>query len=95
MCEGVQYLHDKKIIHRDLKPDIVFIDNDPDTNQPIPIIADMGLCKEMEEMTRTHSMVGTKLYFSPEQIKEESYSYPTDVFALGLILYEMCTLSAS
>ena len=43
-------------------------------------------------MTRTHSVVGTKLYFSPEQIKQESYSYPTDVFALGLILYEMCTL---
>ena len=92
ICEGIRYIHEKKIIHRDLKPENIFIGTDPETNEPMPIIADFGLCKELIDRSVATTETGSRNYFSPEIIKKQSYDYSTDIFSLGFILYEMCTL---
>ena len=66
MCEGVKYLHDEKVIHHNLKPSNIFINHDPNTHQLIPMITDMGLCKEMDDRSELTGIVGTVRYLSPE-----------------------------
>ena len=58
----------------------------------VPKISDFGLSRQLEENILASTIVGTKGYFSPELIQKIPYSFPSDIFALGLILYELCTL---
>ena len=51
----------------------------------------MGLCKELVDQSVAMTEAGSRMYFSPEILNKQPYKYSTDVFSLGLILYELCT----
>jgi serine/threonine protein kinase len=87
MCSALQEAHAQGIVHRDLKPENVMIDTQGNVK-----IMDFGIARSMDAMTRlTGSMVGTPAYMAPEQVSGKQVDFRTDIYALGLILYEMFT----
>lgn len=87
ICSGLKEAHAQGIVHRDLKPENVMIDAQGNVK-----IMDFGIARSMEAATRlTGSMMGTPAYMAPEQVTGKPVDYRTDIYALGLILYEMFT----
>ena len=85
LCAAVLYLHKNNIIHRDIKSANILID----INNNIKLI-DFGVSKIMNSyMKFTKSFVGTPLYMSPELFKNVLYDSKIDIWALGIILYQM------
>jgi eukaryotic-like serine/threonine-protein kinase len=96
VCEGVQHAHQKAIIHRDLKPSNILV-TEVD-GHPAPKIIDFGVAKALTQkltadtmFTRVGAMIGTPEYMSPEQALSsgEDIDTRTDVYSLGIILYEL------
>ncbi len=85
ICEGLKFAHDHKIIHRDLKPQNILLKNG------IPKISDWGLSRIISESTTTTSTSFTPFYAAPEQIQNKSKDKRTDIWQLGVILYELIT----
>lgn len=90
VSDALAFIHGKNIVHRDLKPaNIVLTENDgqPDTVK----LLDFGvaLTQSQTRLTQTGILVGTISYIAPEQITENRYSPAGDVYALGIIFYEM------
>ena len=89
---AMAYAHKKKIIHRDLKPSNVMIDLDGR-----PIIMDFGIVRRDDaqeaSLTANHALLGTPTYMSPEQCSgdRDSIGEPTDIYSLGVILYQLLT----
>jgi hypothetical protein len=87
ICSGLTEAHAQGIVHRDLKPENVMIDARGNVK-----IMDFGIARSMETLTRlTGSMVGTPAYMAPEQVGGKPIDYRTDIYALGLIMYEVFT----
>ena len=87
MCLALYYLHDKKILHRDLKTQNIFLRN---TRVKL---GDFGIAKVLDSTQQfTNTCIGTPYYMSPELFKYKPYSYKSDIWALGCVLYEMCNL---
>jgi hypothetical protein len=86
LCEAVGYAHQRRMIHRDLKPANVMI-----TPQGQPILMDFGIVKIVggDTQTATGAMIGTVAYMAPEQIRGERADHRTDIYALGVMLFEM------
>lgn len=96
MCRALHAAHERGIVHRDLKPENVFIVRKEQAD--FVKILDFGISKvksaETEEvrMTKTGQLIGTPLYMSPEQAKgEQDVDRRADIYAFGVILYEMVT----
>jgi serine/threonine protein kinase len=87
MCSGLKEAHAQGIVHRDLKPENVMIDVQGNVK-----VMDFGIARSMEALTLlTGSMMGTPAYMAPEQAAGKAVDYRADIYALGLILYEMFT----
>jgi len=94
VCEAVQYAHGRLIVHRDLKPANIFVSAAGDLK-----LLDFGIAKlltdddagESPELTRTGLRPLTPAYAAPEQLHGEPVSMATDVYALGVILFELLT----
>jgi non-specific serine/threonine protein kinase/serine/threonine-protein kinase len=97
VCEGVQHAHQKAIIHRDLKPaNILVVEVD---GKPAPRLIDFGLAKAVVQLpgageslfTGVWGIAGTPGYISPEQASGNDLDTRTDVYSLGVVLYEILT----
>jgi len=85
VADALDYAHNSGIIHRDIKPANILIDK---TNKPF--LADFGVARmDASTMTQSGTAVGTLSYMSPEQIKGQTIDRRADIFALGIILYEL------
>lgn len=88
--KGLDFLHDGQQIHRDLKPGNFLISHRGEVK-----VADLGILKQLQVkpgvLTRTNTYVGTATYMSPERIDGKDYSFPADVWALGLSLITIAT----
>ena len=92
MCEAVQHAHQHLIIHRDLKPSNILVTNDGGVK-----LLDFGIAKQLESLeaagdqTRTGLRLMTPAYAAPEQLRGGRVGIHTDIYALGVILYELLT----
>ena len=93
VCEAVQHAHQNAIIHRDLKPSNILI-----TSAGEPKVLDFGLAKLLREerggalsVSLTGQLIGTPRYMAPEQARGAAVDTRTDVYALGVIIYELLT----
>lgn len=85
---AIKYMHDKHILHRDLKSQNIFL-----TAQRRAQVGDFGIARVLESTSAfAQTKIGTPYYLSPEICQDRPYSYASDIWALGCILYEMCAL---
>ena len=88
VCEGLAEAHRLDVVHRDLKPGNILIDKQGDAK-----ILDFGIARSLTSkgFTGTRMMIGTPEYMSPEQVDDEDIDHRSDIYSLGVILYEMLT----
>ena len=88
IADALDYAHKRGIIHRDIKPSNILMNTDHDA-----FITDYGIARMMSEMkfTATGSLIGTPTYMSPEQGKGLDLDNTSDIYSLGIILFEMLT----
>lgn len=87
-AQALHYAHEQGVIHRDIKPSNLLLDLNDNL-----LITDFGLARietEEENLTRTNEFLGTLRYMSPEQIEKRAVDRRTDVYSLGVTLYEFC-----
>ena len=98
ICAAVAIAHKRGIVHRDLKPDNIFLHQDQ--GQEVVKVLDFGIAKLGAEqplndfsgrLTRHGYVLGTPHYMSPEQCQDKEVDSRTDIYALGVVLYEMLT----
>src|SRR5439155_13202925 len=100
LADAISAAHQRGIVHRDLKPSNIMIGHDGR-----PKVLDFGLAKlrqeaagaadadtaTIEQLTARHSVIGTAAYMSPEQAEGRPVDHRSDIFSLGILLYEMAT----
>jgi serine/threonine protein kinase len=95
IAEGLQAAHDSSVVHRDLKPGNVMLLPVPGRDTPRAVITDFGLAINEEQialgLTESSELIGTPEYMAPEQTDAGSATPAIDIYALGIIAYEMLT----
>ena len=88
VCDGLAEAHSLGVVHRDLKPNNIMIDQGGNAK-----IMDFGIARAMKGKSITGSgvMIGTPQYMSPEQVEGKDVDHRSDIYSLGIILYEMLT----
>lgn len=93
-CAGLHHAHDLNIVHRDLKPENIMLVRNADGGETA-VVMDFGLAKErraspeMAKLTATGIILGTPEFMSPEQIRGKALDRRSDIYALGIVGYEM------
>ncbi|XP_044058568.1 serine/threonine-protein kinase Nek3 isoform X2 [Siniperca chuatsi] len=88
MCAAAEYIHDKRVLHRDLKSKNIFL-----TDKGTIKLGDFGsACILNSSKAYAHTYVGTPYYVAPEIWDNKPYNNKSDVWSLGCVLYELCTL---
>jgi len=93
-CAGLEYAHRHGIIHRDVKPGNLMVTGGPVGGGPMTCkLTDFGIARAAEQtrITQVGSVVGTAAYLAPEQVRGEEATPATDVYALGVVLYQFLT----
>jgi serine/threonine-protein kinase len=93
-CAGLDYAHRRGIIHRDVKPGNLMVVGGPvGGGEMIVKLTDFGIARAIEQtrITQVGSVVGTAAYLAPEQVRGEEATPATDVYALGVVLYQFLT----
>ena len=93
VCSAVQYAHQKLVVHRDLKPGNILVTGPPG-GPGVPKLLDFGIAKLLDDDaqgTRTGLLPMTPEYASPEQARGQPVSTASDIYSLGLVLYELLT----
>jgi serine/threonine protein kinase len=97
MCAGLHHAHELQIIHRDLKPENVMLVSDDAGGVERAVVMDFGLAKErradpaIAKLTATGIILGTPEFMSPEQIRGKPLDARSDIYALGIVAFEMFT----
>ncbi len=90
LCTALEAAHAEGVVHRDLKPQNILLDSTDHV-----YVSDFGLAKSLEDdvtgMTRSGETLGTPRYMAPEQVQSSAVDHRADLYALGVILYEMLT----
>ncbi|XP_051882080.1 serine/threonine-protein kinase Nek3 isoform X2 [Pristis pectinata] len=88
ICLGMKHIHDKRVLHRDIKTKNIFL-----TKNGVVKLGDFGSAHLLNSpMAFAHTYVGTPYYVSPEIWENKPYNNKSDIWALGCVLYEICTL---
>ena len=93
-CAGLDYAHRRGIVHRDVKPGNLMIVGGPVGGGEMTVkLTDFGIARAAEQtrITQVGSVVGTAAYLAPEQVRGEEATPATDVYALGVVLYQLLT----
>jgi len=86
ICAGVAAAHDKGVIHRDLKPANIMLDRRGNV-----VVMDFGLAAVADQLRGAEARSGTPAYMAPEQLRGEQVTARSDIYALGMVLYEIFT----
>ena len=88
LCAALDYAHASGVVHRDIKPANLMLDRRGDLK-----VVDFGIAKLGEgQLTRAGDVLGTLMYMSPEQVNGEAVDRRSDVFAVGVVIYEILSL---
>jgi NIMA (never in mitosis gene a)-related kinase len=87
MILGIKALHDRSILHRDLKSANIFVYSDGTVK-----IGDLNVSKIMKEQL-SYTQTGTPYYACPEVWRDKPYDFKSDIWSLGVIIYEIATLA--
>lgn len=88
ICLAMKHVHDRKVLHRDIKGQNIFL-----MRNGMIKLGDFGISKVLTStIDKARTMVGTPYYLSPEIVEGRPYSFKSDVWSLGVLLYELCTL---
>ncbi|PIO25673.1 hypothetical protein AB205_0121000, partial [Aquarana catesbeiana] len=86
---GLKHIHDRKVLHRDIKAQNIFLASNGTTAK----LGDFGIARMLNNtMELARTCVGTPYYLSPELCENRPYNNKTDIWSLGCVLYELCTL---
>src|SRR3990172_4991819 len=91
VAEALEYSHSKGVIHRDIKPENILVARDESTAEGVRVrVTDFGLAmaSTQSHITKTGTLVGTISYLSPEQLSERDIDGRSDLYSLGIVLYE-------